>query len=107
MASATPPSKLKNPKEMELIREKQALLDAELIKNRKGEPNVATPLAYFEIARYTSGSFRGLFLVAQLIAEDEKGKTLKKPVRKVVADGVDIFVAITSLENAVRKRVYK
>ncbi len=93
--------------EMNLEREKQAVIDAELRKNRKPEPNVATPLAFFEIGRYTSGSFRGLFVVAQMITEDHKGRDLKKPIRKIVADGVDIFVAMTSLETAVRRRVYR
>lgn len=107
MATPSALSKLKTPAEMERIREKQAILDAELRDKRKPEPNVASPLAYFEIARYTSGSFRGMFLVSQMVTEDYKGRELKKPIKKTIADGVDIFVAMTSLETAVRRRVFK
>ncbi len=99
--------KIKTLPELERERVKQAVIDADLRANRKPEANVATPLAYFEIARYTSGNFRGLFVVAQMITEDHKGRDLKKPIRKVVADGVDIVVALSSLETAVRKRVFK
>jgi hypothetical protein len=102
-----PAIKLKSAAEMEIIRKKQAVIDEARLKNYKPEANVSTPLAYFEIGRYTSGSFRGLFVVSQLLTEDAKGHNLKKPIKKIVADGVDMFVAITSLETALRKRVFK
>lgn len=104
---AVPSSRLKTPAELDRMREEQAKLDAKRRETETREPNVCKPLAYFEVGRYTSGSFKGLFVVSQLITEDEKGRTLKKPIRKSVADGVDIFVAITSLETALRRRVYK
>lgn len=115
MATVTPPSKLKNPQEMERIRQRQAALDEAAAKNRKPEPNLAAPLASFEIGRYTQGSFKGLFVVTQKVEEiaykDKDGAALSKPVKrtvkKTVADGVDMFVAITSLETALRKRVFK
>ena len=115
MATPAPRSKLKTPAELDKMREAQAVIDAALRKNSKPEANVATPLAYFEIARYTSGNFKGLFLVSQLIEEtvvkDKDGKALAKPykknVKKSVADGVDMVVAISSLETALRKRVFR
>ncbi len=99
--------KLKTPSEMDREREKQAVVDADLRAKHKPEANVAIPLANFEVSRYTSGSFRGMFKVTQRVTEDHKGRDLKKPTNKVVADGVDLFVAITSLETALRRRVYR
>jgi hypothetical protein len=107
--------KLKTPSEMEKEREKQAVVDAALRAKHKPEANVATPLARFEVGRYTSGSFKGMFVVSQTVEEivykDKDGEKLDKPtkksVRKIVADGVDLFVAITSLETALRKRVFR
>ncbi len=107
MAAPSAAHKLKTPAEMERIREKQAVLDEKLLAERKSEPNVATPLAYFEIARYTSGGFRGLFVVSQMVTEDAKGRDLKKPIRKTLSDGVDIVVAMSSLETAIRRRVFR
>lgn len=107
MAAGSTVSRLKTPAELERMREAQAVIDADLRKKAKPEANVAHPLAYFEVGRYTSGSFKGLFIVSQLITEDPKGRELKKPIKKVVADGVDMFVAITSLETALRKRVFR
>lgn len=76
------------------------------LREQPSEPNTYRPLAYFEIGRYTTGAFRGMFVVSQMITE-EKGKVLKKPIKKVVCDGVDMVVAMSSLETALRKRVYK
>lgn len=100
-------SKLKSPQEMEHIREADAKLREKQLREFVPERNISKALAYFEIGRYTSGNFRGLFTVHQMITEDALGKPLKKPIRKTVADGVDMVVAITSLENAIRRRVYK
>ena len=75
------------------------------IREQPIEPNTYKPLAYFEIGRYTTGSFRGMFVVSQMLTED-KGKVLKKPIRKVVCDGVDMVVAMASLETALRRRVF-
>ena len=107
--------KLKTLQELDRMRESQAVIDADLRKKHKPEENVARPLANFEVSRYTSGDFKGLFVVTQMVEEtitkDKDGKALAKPikksVRKTVADGVDMFVAITSLETALRKRVYR
>ncbi len=107
MAIPATKHKLKTPAEMEIIREKQAVLDEEARKNFKPEPNVATPLAYFEIARYTSGSFLGMFVISQMITEDAKGRELKKPIKKKVIDGVHIDSAMRALETAVRGRVFR
>lgn len=98
---------LKTPAEMEAIREKDAILKAEALKNFVPEKNASKPLAYFEIGRYTTGSFRGLFIVSQMLTEDEDGKPFKKPIKKTLAEGVDIVVALAQLETALRKRAFK
>ncbi len=99
-------SKLKTPQEMEAIREKDAALKAEELKKFVPEKNESRPLAYFEIGRYTSGSFRGLFVIHQLVTEGADGKALKKPIRKTLAEGVDVVVGMAAIETALRKRVF-
>jgi hypothetical protein len=89
------------------IREADAELKAKQFKDFVPEKNESAPMAYFEIGRYTKGPFRGMFLVHQLIVESESGKPLKNPVRKLVIAGVDMVVAMSSLETALRRRVFK
>ena len=98
--------KLKTPAEMEIIRQKDALLKAEELKHFVPEANESRSLAYFEIGRYTKGSFRGLFIVYQMVTEGPDGKPLKRPTRKTLAEGVDIVVAMSTLETALRKRAF-
>lgn len=100
-------SAIKPPAEMARIRELEAKLQEKLRREFKPEKNEYKPLAYFEIGRYTTGAFRGLFIVTQLLTDDGKGKTLKNPLRKTVADGVDIHIAMSNLETALRRRVFK
>ncbi len=100
-------SKLKTPDEMRRMQEEQAIIDEKIRAEKKPEPNIATPLAYFEIARYTSGSFLGMFVISQMITEDAKGRELKKPIKKKVIDGVHIDSAMRALETAVRGRVFR
>jgi hypothetical protein len=100
-------SKLKTPAEMEAIREKDAALQEEQRKHFVPERNESRALAYFEIGRYTKGSFRGLFIVSQMITEDTAGKPLKRPIKKTLAEGVDIVVALAQLETALRKRAFR
>ena|ERR1035437_3980154 len=98
--------KMKSLAEMERIRAADAILRAEQAKKFVPEPNVYKPLAYFECGRYTTGTFRGLFAVFQLIVEDENGRKLKVPIRKPVSDGDDFFMANGKLSEAFRRRVY-
>ncbi len=92
---------------MKLVREEDAKLRAKQIAAYVPEPLEHKPLATFEIGRYTKGQFRGLFIVTQLTLEDPAGKPLKKPLRKVIAEGVDLVITLSSLETALRKRVFK
>jgi hypothetical protein len=92
---------------MESIRAKDAILQQALRKSAIPEKSATRPLAYFEVSRYVAGQFTGMFQVAQLITEDAQGKPLKKPLKKIVADGVDMVVAMSSLETALRRRVFK
>jgi hypothetical protein len=99
-------SKLKTQAEMEVIRAADGILRAKQIKEFVPEKNTLAPMAYFQIDRYVSGNFRGMFVVSQLI--DEEGRRpLKRPIRKVICDGVDMVVAMSSLETALRRRVFR
>ena len=91
-----------NPVEMERIRNADAKLRQEQAKKFVPEANRADMLCYFEIGRYVAGPFRGLFVVNQLI-KDKKDK----PVRKCIAEGVDMVVAMSNLETAIRRRVFR
>ena len=99
-------SKVKSPQEMEHIQAEDAILKEQAARDYVPERNRYEPVAYFEVSRYVTGQFMGLFVVAQLFTQDAKGKTLKKPFKKVIAEGVDIGVANSSIETAIRKRVY-
>ncbi len=100
-------AKLKTIAEMDRERMKQIVIDDEIRKNRKPEPNISTPLAYFEVSRYTSGNFKGMFVISQMITEDHKGRELRKPIKKTVIDGVFIDGALDALGQAIRKRVFR
>lgn len=100
-------SALKSAVEMDRIRAADAKLREKQIKEFVPEKNLKRPVAYFQIERYTAGSFRGLFAVSQVIPEDANGRPLKRPLVKTVADGVDVHVAMSSLETALRKKVFR
>ncbi len=96
-------SALKSAAEMKTIREADAALKAKQLKEFVPEKNVHKPLAYFEVSRYTAGQFKGLFVVAEFTPATGKAK----PERKIISDGVDMVVAMASLETSLRKRVFK
>ncbi len=96
-------AKIKTAMEMNAIREADAKLKAEALKTFVPEKLASKPLAYFEISRYTAGSFRGLFIAAEFIPAEGK----KKAERKVIADGVDIVVVMANIETSLRKRVFR
>lgn len=96
----------KSIEEMEVIRAADSLLRQKAIAEFVPEKNESKPVAHFEISRYTQGQFMGLFIVSQIF-NDQDGKTLKKPIKKVIAEGVDIVVAMSSLETALRRRVFR
>ena len=100
-------SALKTPQELERMRTAQAVIDAKARAAFVPEKTESKPVAYFEVSRYTTGNFRGLFLVHQLLTEDSQGKQLRKPIRKLVVEGVDMVVAMAAMETALRKRVFR
>lgn len=100
-------AKFKTLAEMSTIREADAKLREEERRNFVPEKNSHKPVAYFEISRYTTGDFRGLFLVTQMLTEDASGNPLKKPIRKVIAEGVDMVVCMSSIETETRRRVFR
>jgi hypothetical protein len=100
-------SPFKTAQEMEAIRTAQGKINEKNLRTFVPEKNEYTPVAYFEFSRYTKGQFAGLFLVHQLVTEDAHGKPLKKPVKKLVAEGVDMVIALSSMETALRKKVFR
>ena len=96
-------SALKSIAEMERIRAANSIIRQAEIKAFVPEKNAYKPVAYFEIDRYIAGDFRGLFLVAQFTPAEGK----KKAERKVIAEGVDLVVAVSTLETCLRRRVFK
>jgi hypothetical protein len=100
-------SPFKTVDEMKRIQEADAKLKIAQAAKLAPQTHKVKPLAYFEIGRYVEGTFTGLFVVSQLITEGPDGKLLKKPLKKIVADGVDIHVANTAIETALRKRVFR
>lgn len=88
---------------MERIREADAILKAKQLKEFVPEKSTSKPVAYFEIDRYVTGPFRGSFVVSEFIPGEGK----KKAERKIVSDGVDMVIAMSSLETSLRKRVFK
>lgn len=90
--------------EMTRIREEYAKMREKELKNYKPEPNLSKPVAYFEVDRYTQGSFMGLFVVYEFIPATGKNG---KPTRKPVVEGVDVYMAMQYLEKALRAKVFK
>ena len=95
--------------ELERIRAEDAKLKAEERKNFVPEKIQYEDKAAFIVSRCTAGpqGWVGFFRVEQLLVVDAKGKALRTPIRKVVADGVDMVVAMSSMETALRKRVFR
>ena len=98
---------VKTMSELNAMREAQGIINQNLRKEAKPEASESAPMAYFEFSRYTKGSFRGLFLVTQIFVDDGRGNDLETPIRKVIAEGVDMVVAMAACETALRKRVFK
>lgn len=93
--------------EMERIREDDRILREKQIRDFTPERNTTRVMANFQVERYVTGNFKGLFLVARIITEDINGRKLKVPLRQVISDGVDMVVAMSSLETALRKKVFR
>ena len=94
--------KNKSMAEMARIQEADAKLRAEQAKTFVPEAPTQRDLARFVVSRYTAGNCKGLFIVYEAV-EDKEGNI----TRKQIAEGVDIVVAMASIETALRKRVYK
>lgn len=94
-------AKLKTPDEMKRVREADAIIVQQRRTAFVPEKSVTKALAFFELSRYTAGPFRGLFVVTALSSAHPKAQ------RQTIADGVDMVVAMSSLETALRRRVFK
>lgn len=99
----------KSLEEMETIRKADAILKEQQAKDFVPEAVEYEDKALFVVSRCIRGpqGWKGFFQVSQLIVDDGKGKKLKKPIRKVIAEGVDMVVAMSSMETALRRKVFK
>jgi hypothetical protein len=88
--------------EMDKIRKADAALRAEQAKTFEPEKNESVPLCFFEVGRYTKGPFKGLFYSAQIFKEKGKPTT-----RKIISDGVDVYLAECAIGIAIHRRAYK
>lgn len=95
--------------EMNAIREADAVLKEQQARDFVPEKVEYKDKAAFIISRCVKGpqGWVGFFKVSQLITEDGSGKKLKKPIIKTIAEGVDMVVAMSSLETALRRKVFK
>jgi hypothetical protein len=101
-----PRSPFKTRAEMDRIREANAILRAEEIKNFVPESNTTRLLATFEIHRYVTGQLKGMFVVTQVITDDGKGNRIK-PIRKQIIEGVNMDGVENAIGVAARRRVFK
>ena len=78
------------------------------LRERKYAPIEYADKVFIVVSRCTQGppGWLGMFQVSQLSVE-ENGRPLKRPTRKVIAEGVDMVVAMSSIETALRRRIYK
>ena len=95
------PTQFKSLAEMQRIREADAKLREIANRNFIPEPWEHKVVANFEVCRYTTGQCRGLYLVFQVFAEDNNGRTLRKPMRKLIAEGVDKHMVSMRIREAI------
>lgn len=100
-------SKFKNPQEMDVIRAADAKLREKEIGDFVSEKNEYKDGVYFIVSRCVKGPFMGLFMISQMIAEDGKGNQLKKPIRKILIEGVDRDSLNRTFDKAVGKRYFR
>jgi hypothetical protein len=100
-------SKFKNVQEMDTIRAADAKLREKQIAGFEGEKNEYKDGGYFVVSRCVKGPFMGLFMLSQLIAEDGSGHPLKKPIRKVLIEGVDRDSLNRTFDKTIGKRYFR
>ena len=63
----------------------------------------------FIVSRCVDGpqGWKGLFQVSEVEFNDKAGKPLKKPIRKVLKSGVDLFLCVSAMNEALHKRIYR
>lgn len=96
-------SQIKTAAEMLTIRQIDAKIREKEKRNFVSEPVAYDDKASFVVSRCIRGpqGWVGLFKVCELIQNG------KKTERKVLANGVDMVVVMSSIEDAVRRKVYK
>ena len=99
----------RNPAEMDRIRKADAILVEAARKAFVPESVEYDDKCAFIISRCVKGpqGWVGFFKVDQLITEDAKGNPLKKPFRKVLKGGIDLVIAMATIETAIRRRIFK
>ena len=90
-----------SPARREAILEAEGKVQEQLRRDFKPEPIAFEDKAFFVVSRCVAGpqGWKGLFQVAQLVTQDDKGRPLKKPTRTVIASGVDMVVAMAAMET--------
>ena len=88
--------------QMEVIREKDTEIRSK-IPAPQPAPIVYEDKVFIVVSRCVDGpqGWKGLFRVCQMVQEG------KRNIRKTIAEGVDMPVIMSSIETALRKRVYK
>ena len=99
----------RNTAEMERIRKADAILVEARRRDFVPEAVEYDDKCAFIISRCVKGpqGWVGFFKVDQLVTEDKHGNALKKPVRKLLKEGCDLLIAMSAIETAIRKRVFK
>lgn len=64
-------------------------------------------LGHFEVSRYTAGPSIGAFNLYMVTSDGPDRKPLKKPIRKRIAEGVTIDIVTSTMETALRRKVFK
>lgn len=79
----------KTPAEMDRIRAADAVLRQKQMRDFKPEPTEYEDGMFLVISRCIKGpqGWVGMFELSKLVMEDEQGKPLKKPIRKVLISG--------------------
>jgi hypothetical protein len=96
----------KNAEEMKIIQEAEARIQEKLRNDFVPEDNKYKDGICFIVSRCIRGSFRGLFMLTQLITTDGRGNWLKKPIRKVLIEGTDRDGINEMIDRAVGKRYF-
>ena len=93
--------------EMDEIRDANAKLVEAAAADFISEKNEYKDGIYFVVSRCVTGPFKGLFMISQMQTEDDHGRMLKKPIRKVLIEGVDRDSLNRTFDKSIGKRYFR